>query len=145
MSHVRQQVRDQVASAITGLGLTGSRVYKNRLYPLTQADLPCLLVMTDSEEVERMTTHKPALLQRVITVRIQGVARATTDLDNTLDNISQQVEAAIYAATMASVKSITLIGASINIDSIAEQPVGMVTMDYQAIVMTLDGAAGVAL
>lgn len=145
MSHIRQQVRDQVASAISGLGLTGARVYKNRLYPLERTELPCLLVMTDAEEIEKLTANRPAVLQRMIAVRIQGVAKANTDLDNTLDTISQQVETAIYGATMSSVKSIELTGASINIDAIGEQPVGMVTMDYKVIAMTKDGSPQAAL
>lgn len=145
MSHIRQQVRDQVASTISGLGLTGTRVYKNRLYPLERTELPCLLVMTDAEEIEQLTANRPAVLQRMITVRIQGVAKANTDLDNTLDTISQQVETAIYGATMSAVKSIELTGASINIDSIGEQPVGMVTMDYKVIAMTKDGSPQTAL
>jgi hypothetical protein len=56
--HVRQQIRERIATTITGLTTTGSNVYQSRVYPLDSVSLPALLVYTLSEgsEVDTMGT-----------------------------------------------------------------------------------------
>lgn len=43
-THLRTSLRDAMATAVTGLTSTGSRVHKSRLYPVAADALPCLLV-----------------------------------------------------------------------------------------------------
>ena len=50
MSHVRQQIREQVATTVTGLTTTGSNVFQSRVYPLQDANLPALLVYSINED-----------------------------------------------------------------------------------------------
>jgi len=49
MSHARQQVRDAVVTAVTGLTTTSTRVYASRVYP--HDSLPSLAVYTLEEEI----------------------------------------------------------------------------------------------
>ena len=42
--HVRQQIRERIATTITGLSTTGSNVFQSRVYPLDVDSLPALLV-----------------------------------------------------------------------------------------------------
>ena len=44
-THLRTSLRDAMATAVTGLTSTGSRVHKSRLYPVAADALPCLLVI----------------------------------------------------------------------------------------------------
>lgn len=39
-NHVRQQIREAVATTLTGLSTTSTRVFQSRLRPLVDADLP---------------------------------------------------------------------------------------------------------
>ena len=34
MAHVRQQIRDAIVTALTGLTTTGTNVFRSRIYPL---------------------------------------------------------------------------------------------------------------
>ena len=52
MAHVRQSIRDNAVTAVTGLSTTGSNVFRSRVYPLGTNKLPALCVYTDSEVVE---------------------------------------------------------------------------------------------
>ena len=52
MAHVRQSIRDNAVTAVTGLSTTGSYVFRSRVYPLGTNKLPALCVYTDSEVVE---------------------------------------------------------------------------------------------
>nr|ADI23589.1 hypothetical protein [uncultured nuHF2 cluster bacterium HF0770_42C12] len=40
MAHVRQSIRDNVVTAVTGLSTTGSNVFRSRVYPLGTNKLP---------------------------------------------------------------------------------------------------------
>ena len=51
MAHVRQSIRDNVVTAVTGLSTTGSNVFRSRVYPLGTNKLPALCVYADSEVV----------------------------------------------------------------------------------------------
>ena len=52
MAHIRQSIRDNAVTAVTGLSITGSNVFRSRGYPLGTNKLPALCVYTDSEVVE---------------------------------------------------------------------------------------------
>lgn len=93
--HVRQQIRERVANALLGLGPTGTRVYRSRVYPLQEAQLPGLLVYTKLEGSEKTTQGKSATLIRDVTVLVEGHVLATADLDDELDQIAAEVEDAL--------------------------------------------------
>ena len=52
MAHIRQSIRDNAVTAVTGLLTTGSNVFSSRVYPLGTNKLPTLCVYIDSEVVE---------------------------------------------------------------------------------------------
>ena len=51
-NHIRQQIREQFATQITGLTTTGSNVHQSRVYNLETGDLPAIIVYTKSEDSE---------------------------------------------------------------------------------------------
>jgi hypothetical protein len=147
-NHLRRQIREGVAAAITGLATTGANVFQSRVYPLQTTDLPALLVHTDSETSEVLTIHSPRELQRRVEVRVVAVAKAAADLDDTLDQIAKEVEVALampVSALAGIAKEITLTAISIDMQGSAEQPVGALTMTYQADYFTAENAPDVAL
>lgn len=143
MAHVRQQLREQVADAVTSLTTTGSRVFQTRLYPLSTSDLPCLIVTTESDTVEYLTIGQ-AEIERDILVHIKGYARENSDLDDKLDDIGADVEAAIYAADLIA-KDVRLIGTDLDESAVGEKPVGVITLIYSMKVYTRDGSPETAL
>ncbi|MBK7592227.1 MAG: hypothetical protein IPI27_13400 [Betaproteobacteria bacterium] len=93
-NHVRRQIREAVATAVTGLTTTGTRVFQSRVYPLEATDLPALLIATLSETSEPVTIHGPRELMRVLSVQVWH-HKATADLDDALDLICKEVEIAL--------------------------------------------------
>jgi len=96
-NHLHKQIRDAVKTALTGLSTTGSRVFANRLRPLQDADLPALRIYADEERAEGLLIHSPEMYDRELTFVVEGVAKATAALDDTLDQISKEVETALSA------------------------------------------------
>lgn len=94
--HVRKQIRDAMVAALDGLTTTGSNVFSGRVYAVQRTELPCLLVYFEEEgsEIDAMgTSGRP--LDRQAQITVEGVARVTTALEDTLDAIAKEVEAAL--------------------------------------------------
>ncbi|MFQ5510158.1 MAG: hypothetical protein ACE5FN_12620 [Leptospirillia bacterium] len=134
MPHVRTQIRNAVAVALTGLATTGPRVHPSRLWPLQQTDLPALLVYTTSDQAdyERSTIGRPRLLWRDLELVVEARASGAAGLDDTLDRIEAEVTAALNLdPTLGGLsKDIDFAGAEIDLDQ-AETPVGTNRMTFR--------------
>ncbi|MFZ9079456.1 MAG: hypothetical protein ACO23H_13045 [Alphaproteobacteria bacterium] len=137
MAHVRKQIRDAVITAVTGLTTTGSNVFRSRIYPLEQSKLPGLCVFTRSENVEFDTLTISRSVSRVLDVIIEGYVSATSNYDDTLDQIAVEVEEALAADVtlggLAKDTQVTAFEADFSGDG--EQPVAVgrftVTVQYR--------------
>ena len=131
MAHVRKQIRDAVVTAVTGLTTTGNNVSASRVYPVEQSKLPHILVYTTDEAIslEGGTLDAP---MRGLTVRISGIAEDNSTLDDTLDQIAAEVEAAIGADVTQGGLSIStdLSETSIELQGESEKKVGIINLDY---------------
>ncbi len=97
MTHIRRQVRDDLVTTLTGLGLTRSNVFTGRAHAIAEASLPALFIRTPSEESMFDNMGSDPAYQRNITASIGILAAGDEDVGNTLDAIAVQVENAIHA------------------------------------------------
>ena len=74
MAHVRQSIRDNVVTVVTGLTTTGTNVFRSRVYPLGENKLPALCVYTAAEEVEYNRLNQPRDVVRTVEAPCQGHA-----------------------------------------------------------------------
>ena len=141
MAHLRQSIRERIATDVTGLSTTGSNVFQSRVYPVEDASLPCLLVYTTSEESEVDTMESPRQMKRLLNVIVQGVVGATTP-DDTLDTISKEVEVAIAGdVTINSLaKNSFLSSTEIEYNAEGAKPIGIVRLNYVVEYRNLDNA-----
>lgn len=134
MTHRRKTVRDAFASAVTGLGLTGARVYTSRLYPLAADEIPALRIYTpsDTTDAETIGTSVVAPLRRIRIV-CEAVAKANTAADDSVDAICEQLE--IKLATVPTLSGAVMKLAylsfeqELNIESDAPVVVGRMTFE----------------
>jgi hypothetical protein len=146
--HLRRQIREAVASAVTGLATTGAHVYQSTVYPLEDANLPALLVLAETETTLQLTMHGPGTLQRSLAVDVIAIAKATADLDDTLDQIAKEVEIALappVTALTGLAKSIGPPQTEITLVGSADKPVGRMRLRYEVEYFTADNAPDVAL
>ena len=133
MAHMRTQIRTAVVLALTGLALTGPRVYINRLDPVPDDALPALKVETNAEQVD-----SPDLggdyQERDIQLLVIGLAKATANLDNVLDQIALEVEQALLDPVDKTfgglVESITYTGLRIGFTADLEKPAAEVRLAF---------------
>jgi len=94
-NHLRRQIREAAAAALTGLTTTGSRVFASRARLLQASDLPALRVFCDDEDIENKTMGPVRERKRTLELVVEGCCAANTDADDTLDQIAKEVEIAL--------------------------------------------------
>lgn len=137
-AHVRQQIREAAAALLTGLATTGAHVFQSRVYPLQDADLPALRIYATEEVSDPVGIHAPKLLERRLTLVIEACAKAGADLDDTLDTIAREVEAALGAAPTLSgtAHDAWLSGTGIEFSGEGELPMGVARLSYTVLYFT---------
>ena len=73
--HVRQQIREQVATTVTGLATTGSNVFQSRVYPLSDSNMPALLVYSTSEDSATDIMGPSLVTNRELSVVVEGYVK----------------------------------------------------------------------
>lgn len=131
MSHLHTQIRAAVVTALTGLTTSGPRVYANRLMGLPQDFAPSLIVTLDEEQSEGITIHGPIIYQRSLTVVVAAYAKESAGIDDTLDQMGLEVEAALSAGIQVDGQVLELLYAGMSFDDeLGDRPTGVRRMNF---------------
>ena len=132
MAHVRQSIRDNVVTAVTGLTTTGTNVFRSRVYPLGENRLPALCIYTAAEEVEYNRLNQPRDVDRTVEIVIEAYVRAVSNYDTTLDTICVEVEAAMAADVTrgGSAKDCKLAQTEFDFSDEGDRPIGTARLTY---------------
>lgn len=139
--HARQAIREAAVTALTGLTTTGSRVYDSRIFPLSEASLPCITVYTADESIEPQAIG--GLMSRQMDLVVRGYARALTGVEDVLDSIAEDVETAL--TSIAGVKYLVLRTIETELDGEGDMPIAAITLTFTAEYYTDAGAPGTAI
>lgn len=143
-NHIRKQIRDAVVTLLTGLPTTGSKVYANRVWPLNDAELPGILVMSDADTVNSysegsVVANTPRNVNRTAHLTVQVLTRGAA-IDDQLDQVCLEVEKALAADRFLGGLSsnVTLVDTRIQLKGDGEKPTGEASMSYQIEYWVLD-------
>lgn len=142
MSHIRQEIRDDIIRQLTGLATTGDNVFASRIYPISNADLPGICVYTLGEESEYRTFKNPRSIRRELTVAIEVYVKANTGYDDTIDQIALEIESALADdLTRNGYAKDTRFGStSIEFSDEGEKPIAMMTLTVSVDYFTTEGS-----
>lgn len=145
--HIRQQIRERVATTLTGLTTTGSRVYQSRVYPMTETNMPGILIYSTSEDSEIDVMGSTGTLNRLLNLTVEGYVKSTTEFDDKIDDICKEIETAMAGDQTINglAKNSFLAGTEINYSGEGEQPIGVVTLNYVVQYRTATNAPDVAV
>lgn len=143
MAHVRQQIRQAVVAALTGLPTTGTNVHAGRALPLGgDTKPPALVVYTwpdapiyeDAEmgDGECIVSHN-------LTIQVEGYYSGGTDDD--LDNLAVEVETAMYVdETLGGlVQAMQLAGQDVARDGSGARIEGAIVMQFVVQYLAAEG------
>ena len=132
MPHVRQSIRDNIVTAVTGLSTTGSNVYRTQIYPLEHSNLPGLCVYSNLEDVVVDNMSGTRGLERTCDVIIEAFVRATSNYDNTMDTICAEIEAAMASDLTrgGNAKDCILVRSEFEYSDEGDKPMAMARLTY---------------
>lgn len=151
-AHLRRQIRDAVATILTGLPDTGSNVFDEpeEERTLLSTELPALRVYTDEESVDIVSVGHPHRQQRVLLLQVDAVVKAAGSWKTALEEIVKDVEAAMGASTSTYTAGnlarggIALRRIVIDRDISTDKPVGVARLTYEATYFAMSNAPDVA-
>lgn len=146
-AHVRTQIRVALALHLEGAGLPSGRVHAARRARLDPAGLPCVVVGTPSEQVDRVTVGAPTTWKRRVAVVVDAYV-AAEPLETTADALALKVERCVAQAGRLGglVKAqLLLTEVQTDLDDTVSPPLARVRMTYLAETITASDAPGVAL
>tara|TARA_S200002703_G_scaffold159758_1_gene174549 strand:+ start:948 stop:1394 length:447 start_codon:yes stop_codon:yes gene_type:complete len=131
-NHIRQQIRERVATDLTGLSTTGSNVFQSRVYPLSNASLPGLLIYTKEEESEYVTIGDTRLVQSMLSLQIEAYCQGIANFDDTIDTICKEIQVALANDRFLNdlAKNCLLTTTDIQFDATGEKPIGYASIIY---------------
>lgn len=98
--HRAEQILVAVKAAVTGLTTTGDRVYRARVAPVSDEQLPCLLVYMGPDDPQDPEDRSMRHFDSVLTVKVAAVVKnAAAQVDTVLNQIRKEVEIALGADT----------------------------------------------
>lgn len=143
--HVAEQIVAAAKTALTGLTTTGANVFDSRVYPVKEADCPCLLV---DQGDEQSSTDEMWGLSRTLRRNLQLLVVAkvvqNTSYRTLVNTIRKEVEVAL-AAGLAGAKWVQPQSCLIELSGEAEKPIASATMTFLCPYFTALGAPDVAL
>lgn len=134
-NHLRRQIRERVATMLTGLSTTGSNVFQSHVYPLENADLPALCIYTQDEEIEVGAMGDPRVCHSTMTLIVDGYAQTSSNLDDQLDQIGKEVQVAMAGDIDINnlVKDSYLSSVDISYSGEGTSPIGIIRHNYSVL------------
>ena len=131
MSHARTQIRDAIFG-ILDIAISNVTIQKSRIYPIGEGKLPAILIYARQENLQEVTISKPRTHFRSLSLVIEVIAKANSNLDQTLDDIAVQIEEALSADTTLGglVKNTILQTTDIQYLDEGDKPHGVMLMTY---------------
>jgi hypothetical protein len=148
--HVKRQIKLAMKALLEGLPTTGNRVFINRLQVLNDARLPALVIQSGAEDIEQEDMTSEPTLNRLMRIDVVIKAKATSAIDDVLDESQKEVEQAIFAnlnnmVLGGLVKSMELKSVEPLFNNEAEQDIGQLVMGFDVNYYTQASAPDVAI
>lgn len=149
----RKEIRKKIGEILMLNTAAGANVFVSRTRKISASSLPAILVYTRQETAEEFNTA-PRELKRTLTVGIEIVARADDELDDTLDDLAQEVERIMSENQLLAdddgdpeserCSDIAYTGAEITLTGDGDNQHGACVLSYDVTYYTKDVSEGVA-
>ncbi len=136
MAHQRALIRQAaVAQLIAASTAAAARVEATRMIPHRRVGETALGVYTPEETVDTETRIAPRELHRTLTLVIEGIVTGVSGVDDALDTLAEQVEAALDADDTlgGTCQESILLSTDLEVAEDGARTVGLIRLTYNAI------------
>ena len=138
--HVRNSIRNNLVTTLTGLSTTGSNVSSTRVYPFGAEKLPRISIYTKSESIDYSTLSVPRSLIRTLSANIEVFVQS--NIDDDLDTIASEIETALYSDLTRGgyAKDTRVVSFEAEFSGDPDQPVGTAIINVEVDYVTIEGS-----
>lgn len=145
-NELRRQIREGVATVLTGLTTSQANVFQSRTHELQDAELPGLRIYTNGQDVDAETVAPDPVERNTLELVVEACGKASADLDDTLDAMVKEVRVALASGqAVGGAKYVQLKRIDIEMEGEAEREVGIARMTFEVAYFSARGAPDVAL
>ena len=145
MDHVRKQIRDAVAAALTGLTTTGANVFESRTHELQDTQLPGLRIYTNDEAISTASKGSGRRREHTLDLVVECCSKKSSGMDDELDLMIKEVITRLDANQGAGgAKYIEPRSIQIEMEGEAEKEIGVARITFEVPYYTAQGAPDVA-
>lgn len=131
-AHVSEQIVAAAKTALLGLTTTGANVFDSRVYPVEDADLPCLLVDQGNETSRIESMGLDRITERTMELVVVAKVKQNTSYRTLINTIRKEVEVALAANQgIGGAKYVQPVSCEIELAGEGEKPVAMATMTFE--------------
>lgn len=107
----RKDIREKAVALLkAAVTEVSNRVFENRMRPVFQSELPCIVVYSRNESAE-ISSQAPREYKRTLRLVAEIIAKADETVDDTLDLLARKVEKAFFVnETLDSLVGDTVLG-----------------------------------
>lgn len=137
--HPRSAIRAAVQTALLNRTDASERVYKSRVVPWRERDLPAIAIYTPEESIAADSyTSAPRQLERTVTVVIEIAFKAATGVDDEADDIAWQIEKLLHKdETLGGlVSDLRLMNTLLELFETGDQTIASLRMDWDCVYYT---------
>jgi hypothetical protein len=140
--HIRQAIRENIKTTLTGLTTTGNNVFVTRVYPVAKGLTEGLIIYNENETVQYLSTGTGRSQERTCIFKVEAYVKTSSDFDDKMDTIMAEIESALSVdVTRGNLAIDTMID---NFDSDfngeGELPVGIGTLDIIVKYLSTEGS-----
>jgi hypothetical protein len=136
VTHPRKTIRDAAVELLEGTSIVASgKVFANRALEVAAEDLPVLNVYAEEEAAAFAETAGFFRYRRSVelVVHAQAMAAEESTLDDTLDDLAEQIETAMAAGLPDPAVEVLLANTTIEHTTDGQQPIGHVRLTYRVL------------
>lgn len=131
--HARTQIRNKVAEILKGNTSVGDNVFGSRVQPISNPELPALLVYTKQENVTEQSISYPRTQQRRLSLTVEGYVKTQDKIDDEIDKIALEVEQLIAVdPSLGNLVKDTVLDTTQTVvsNNEAENPIAVIVLNY---------------
>ncbi len=131
MTHIRQTIRNYVATQLTGATNAGANVYKSKVTPFWN-NLPAINIFTMRDEAEPPFELGPVRQKVPVTIHIYAAVKHNDDYADNLDALCEQIESKMDYFLGGNVQSCLYDGTNIVFRDEGDKNLAIAEITYKA-------------
>jgi hypothetical protein len=145
MAHVRQQIRERIGSVLTTAAVA-TTITQSRVHPLPPGSTAAL-IYTLTEAVTNSTLTYPRKQERSLTLIVELVTRAVSNLDDALDDLCVLAEQAIANDQTVNglADDVFLASTAITHSFDGDAPIGSARLEFIVMYRTVENSVSTAV